>query len=216
MGSLRSQTCPPHEVIVVDASDEATFRKNEIALAQLETATKAEHVQAEPGLTRQRNIGVERAVEAVILFLDDDVVLSPTYVQDIVEGFERYPHALGLTGSILLERPPNRVAGRLRRLAGFRDFRSGDPTWLGEVGYVMKPAHDLPLHVLPGCNMAFRREVFDILELKFDESLPGYALAEDYIFSSQVRRFGPLLQLTAPKLFHNASSESCSPRKADA
>jgi hypothetical protein len=52
--------------------------------------------------------------------------------------------------------------------------------------------------------MAFRREVFEILELRFDESLSGYALAEDHIFSSQVRRFGPLMQLTSPQLFHNA------------
>ncbi len=203
--SLGCQTARPRQVIVVDASDLATFQTNELALSLLDDVTKVEHIPSASGLTRQRNIGVERAAEGLVVFLDDDVVLAPTYLEEIVKGFDRYPRALGLTGTILLERPPNRVAGRLRRLAGFRDFRSGEPTWLGEVGYVMQPSHDQELHVLPGCDMAFRREVFDLLELRFDESLSGYALAEDSIFSSQVRRFGPLLQLTAPKLFHNAT-----------
>lgn len=204
-GSISCQTSLPRQVIVVDASDLPTFHKNAQALAVLDELIHVEHVSATPNLTQQRNIGVERATESLILFLDDDVVLGPSYIQGIIEAFDRYPLALGLTGRILLERPPNRVSGRLRRLAGFRDFRSGKPTWSGEVAYVMQPDKDEELYVLPGCNMAYRREVFDVLGLRFDVSLSGYALAEDYIFSSQVRRFGSLIQLTTPTLFHNST-----------
>lgn len=202
--SVAYQSLLPHEVIVVDSSSQAEFTANEDSTRELSSVTQVKHLSAPPGLTKQRNIGVEQAVGEIILFIDDDVVLSPNYIERLLAGFDRYPHALGLTGSTLLEQPPGPLLSRFRRILGFRDFRTGEPTWLGEVGYIKSPSHDAQLHVLPGCNMAFRREVFDFLALRFDERLEGYGLAEDYIFTSQVRRYGALVQLESALLFHNA------------
>ena len=82
LGSLRHQTHPDVEIIVVDnASGDDTA-----ALGR-----RMAHVFADCGPERsaQRNHGAELATGEIVLFIDSDMVLEPTVLADIAATFER-------------------------------------------------------------------------------------------------------------------------------
>jgi glycosyltransferase involved in cell wall biosynthesis len=101
--SLRQQTHPPDEVLVVDGSpDDATA----LAVARFCADTGEARVRYLPvppeqrGLTRQRNWGLDRATGAVIAFLDDDVLLEPAYFAELLRVLDAQPAAVGVGGYI--------------------------------------------------------------------------------------------------------------------
>jgi GT2 family glycosyltransferase len=128
----------------------------------------------------------------ILFFLDDDVVLERDFVREIKKVFDSDPSGEvgGVAGDILEAR---KARGKrqwwqqlLRRLFFLSDYGSGEfrlsgfgtwPQGLDEIQYV---------ELLTGCEMAFRRKVFD--ELEFDERLTGYAYMEDVDFSYRVSR----------------------------
>ena len=82
LDSLVRQTVRPLEVIVVDASDEV----NTLEAFPSEYPFRLHHLRSlERSAARQRNQGADRAVGLVLLFLDDDVVLQATFVEEILK-----------------------------------------------------------------------------------------------------------------------------------
>jgi glycosyltransferase involved in cell wall biosynthesis len=190
LGSLAQQTRLPEELIVVDASE----RPDPGALERYRVATDGRcvvrHLTTAPGLPRQRNIGVRAARGTVVVFLDDDVVLFPPYLREIAAVYDA--DARGDVGGVggALDPDPTPAEGAVKRafrraflLEGYgtgRVKRSGHPE------YLFAPTEPTAVEFLSGCNMSFRREVFD--GLAFDERLDGYALGEDLQFSYRVSR----------------------------
>lgn len=120
-------------------------------------------VEPVPGVARARNRGLGEARGTVIAFLDDDCLVAPGWLATIRDEFARHPHD-GIGGRVELHDPtdqPITIRPSLDRR------RIDDPA---DVFYS-----------IPGCNMAFRREVFDRIA-GFDIVLgPGtpFAAAED-------------------------------------
>lgn len=85
--SLQSQTLLPDEVIIVDAS------RNDRSEAPIPEAFQSLPIRyfhtRTPGLTRQRNIGIRESTGDVLLFLDDDVILEPEYIEHVAAAFAR-------------------------------------------------------------------------------------------------------------------------------
>ncbi|NOX38384.1 MAG: glycosyltransferase family 2 protein, partial [Calditrichaeota bacterium] len=102
LNSLLEQTRLPQKIVIVDASEpfhtleefETRCRKKKIELLQ---------IKSKPGLTLQRNIGIEHASTEIVSFFDDDVILHKEYLQSIVEIFEADSGKRigGVTGKIL-------------------------------------------------------------------------------------------------------------------
>lgn len=94
LGSLRHQTHPDVEIIVVDnaSSDDTPALGRRMA-----------HVFADRGPERsaQRNHGAELATGEIVLFIDSDMVLEPTVLADIAATFEAQP---GIGAVIIPER----------------------------------------------------------------------------------------------------------------
>jgi glycosyltransferase involved in cell wall biosynthesis len=94
LGSLRHQTHPDVEIIVVDnaSSDDTPALGRRMA-----------HVFADRGPERsaQRNHGAELATGEIVLFIDSDMVLEPTVLADIAAIFEAQP---GIGAVIIPER----------------------------------------------------------------------------------------------------------------
>jgi hypothetical protein len=69
--------------------------------------------------------------------------------------------------------------------------------------YVAEPERELDVEFMPGCLMSARRDV--AARVRFDESLTGYALAEDEDFSYRLSREGRIRYVPQAVLEHRKS-----------
>ena len=111
-------------------------------------------VRRDEGAAHARNVGIERASGEKLVFLDDDSIPC--------EGFLR-------TASVALDAYPA-VAGRVVQPAD-APFRDLELPWYDQ-GDETKPTD-----LLPGCNMAIRREVLEAVG-GFDEETFGWGHEE--------------------------------------
>jgi GT2 family glycosyltransferase len=145
----------------------------------------------------------------VVVFLDDDVLLEPSYLAEIARLYaaDRVGTLGGVGGA---QHPdPTPREGALRRLATrvflLASYGRGIVKRSGRPEYLFAPREVTAVEFLSGCNMSYRREVFDTLA--FDERLNGYALGEDLQFSYRVSRRWRLLLTPDARLEHRQGSD---------
>ena len=194
---LAQQTLQPCEVLVVDSSD-----TDELGEHLRRTSPSRRYIHMGPGLTRQRNVGLEALLPCdYVLFLDDDVSLSDSFVEAVVRTFLAYPNAVGV-GARTSDNPvtPPRALERLMMLDSRRSgrlLRSG----------VNVPFRDrsgpYPVDWLPGCAMAYRHN--SMKGMRFDESRLGVGWGEDVDFSARIAVRGQLMIITEPPVVHAQS-----------
>jgi glycosyltransferase involved in cell wall biosynthesis len=186
---------PPVEVIVVDGSPGS---ESEIALRNLVAERglpfRLGYVRSQPGLTLQRNVGIDASKGEVLFFLDDDCLPRPGYFRIVRDLFraDAGERVGAIAGSIENEMGgPLDLRWRLRRALGLlpKDLESGrwDPIASSA------PRSLVPLFsgtretdILPGCAMSFRRRVLEAE--RFSGFFQGYAQGEDLEISMRVRR----------------------------
>lgn len=137
-------------------------------------------------LTKQRNEGVRKSKGDLICFLDDDILLQTSYLENIVGTFNLKQDAMAVTGNVKVEiykynflydlfanifLLSRRGLGRFR-ISGFPE------SYHENIDQIIKS------EVLHGCNMTIKREVFK--ELSFNEDLKGGMFGEDDWFSWQM------------------------------
>jgi GT2 family glycosyltransferase len=209
LGSLGGQTRPPAETVVVDASDEDASRRVVEVWAAGRPGARVHHLHAAPGLTHQRNVGIEAATADVVTFLDDDVILAPDYLARILDLFEANPALGGAEGAVATPRlgGRRRLANLFRRAFLMNSLGSGRGVRRsGFVVYDPWPRAVQPVTSLVGCNMSYRTEV--VRRFRFDEWFDGYGLFEDQDFSWRVGRTHRLVQTPHARLEHRLSSVS--------
>lgn len=146
--SLRRQSLLPSEVIlVVDHNDDlAHFARD--TFPDVRVITNEE----KRGLSGARNTGIRIARGDVIAFLDDDAAASPVWLETMISHYDD-PSVQGVGGSataIWTGGP------RPRWLPAEFD-------WVVGCTYVGQPTRIAPVRNLVGCNMSFRRGVFDLV-----------------------------------------------------
>jgi len=203
--SLVAQTVLPQELCVVDASEVADAREEVQGLCR-EAGLKLDYVHpAPPGLTVQRNLGVDRTTGDPVFFIDDDVWMAPDVHEEVLAEYARWGPELGGVRGIWLNPP---AAGRLsvawRRFFGMETWRpeaSGRmrPGFFTDVATTSKDVRRVESFV--GWFMSFRREVFE--HERFDENLADYGFKEDADFSYRVVKRGyVLVQTPRAKIQH--------------
>lgn len=158
--SLSKQTYPRIEIIVVDnASTRDDTRK--IAESQRVRYEREDR----KGLDFARNRGIRESSGSFIAFADDDVMVSPQWVDELVRGFsdESIVCVTGLTMPAELRTE----AQLLFEKYGTGGFRRGYVSRVVDRFSIPPPAASA---VGAGANMAFRKEIFDHIGL-FDEAL---------------------------------------------
>src|SRR5579872_6041870 len=90
--SLLRQTRWPDELILVDQSSEKSFIK------PIPIQLRHIHDPSIRGLTEARNAGMAIANGSIWLFLDDDVILEPTFIQELLAAYS--PDVTGVSGII--------------------------------------------------------------------------------------------------------------------
>lgn len=211
IGSLLRQTRRPGELIVVDdGALDALPLAAECAAADIACLYRR---KAAPGLTRSRNLGIGLAGGDILLFLDDDVVLAPGFIEHISTLYEQDPgHTIGGVGGVVVNHPPLTLGRRLRHWldilllnSGTREGRvlpSGFCTSFGETGAPVTAVQ--AVEFLSGCAMSYRREV--CAALRFDEEhYLRYSYGEDKDYSYRVSRRWRLLLHPAATLLHRQS-----------
>jgi GT2 family glycosyltransferase len=131
----------------------------------------------EPGKCRIQNCAMSLARGEIVVFLDDDVVVAPDYVNAVERFFNHYPQFSAMGGRILPAEDPHAIAGPA---APYLDLPTMD---FGE--------QVLEIRGVIGANMAFRASALRAVG-PFDERLgPGAAGHEEETeFSQRLRRMG--------------------------
>lgn len=154
LATIAQQTLEPHrfELIVVDnhsTDDTAQIAKTFIANHPQLHARYC--FEANKGLSYARNRGVQEAQSPIVNYVDDDALLSPGYLQEMLQFFSTHPQAVGAGGKVIPKyedgREPAWMSKYLNGFIGKIDF--------GEQVQQFTPAMKYPV----GCNMAYKREV---------------------------------------------------------
>ena len=196
--SIAWQETPCSEVLVIDDSDPDGRERTRCIAASVDAPVEV-LTKETPGLTASRNLAIERTAGDLTMFLDDDIVLRPDYVTEMVAAFRADPELVGAGGSVDDDHPygwqwlraalmvPGRATGQV--------YPSGWSTQLPRGG------RSGPVQHLIGCNMVYRTEV--LRRYRFDERFHGYGLGEDLEFSHRLHLDGHRLTCVgAARLWH--------------
>ena len=115
--SLKSQTRPPREIIVID--DGSRDRTGEIAEANGAAVVRMAH----RGPARGRNVGAARATGDVLVFLDGDMACAPAFLERLVAPMDSPEVAGTFTRDIYIGNLENRWASAYAALRSLRDGR---------------------------------------------------------------------------------------------
>jgi GT2 family glycosyltransferase len=144
IASLQGQTQQPEEVIVV--VDHSPTLERDLRHLRGVVVIRNRHGR---GLSGARNSGLEVARGDVIAFLDDDAVAEPDWLARLYSWYWA-PAVIGVGGRIVPAwdrgRPP---------------WFPPEFDWVVGCSYVGLPDSAAPVRNLIGCNMSFRREVFE-------------------------------------------------------
>lgn len=140
--SLRHQTVPPREVIIVVDYNEALLKR---VREHITDVIAIENRRAK-GASGSRNTGVEIAQGTVVAFLDDDVLAEPTWLEQLLAPYDD-PTIVGVGGKI----DPFWMG---RRPFWFPD----EFTWVVGCTFRGMPAEIAPNRI--AANMSVRRDIF--------------------------------------------------------
>ncbi|NJL45591.1 MAG: glycosyltransferase family 2 protein [Leptolyngbyaceae cyanobacterium SM2_3_12] len=188
--SLLAQDYPAYEVVVVDQTPVHQPATQRLLNSLEETGQITLHRVSWASLPAARNLGIEHSGGEILLFIDDDVVLPPGYLYAHARTFQQRPEVGAVAG---------RVFDRMK-LSEQKDLeidylppQAMDP---GIAWYYLDLVHTTqPQRVLTsrGCNMSFRRELFDKHGLRFDERFYGSAVREESDFCLHIRATGYMI-----------------------
>lgn len=190
--SIEVQTRTPDELIIVDASINQDF-KSEL----LETFNKLniKYLHTNPGLTKQRNLGIQASSGDIIVFFDDDVILNSQYLFYIEKIFiEDSENKIGGAMVKFIDANKSSLGFKLDQLYSKIFFLTSEgdgklkPSGFPTHPFTLNYDNPIEVEVLSGAQMAYRREVFKY-EM-FDETLSNYSYLEDADFSYRVFKKG--------------------------
>ena len=167
--SLELQSLFTEEILVVLDPDEELIN---FYKSKLPKTTKLV-ISEKKGLSNARNAGIRAAKGEIVAFIDDDAVAESDWLENLVKNYDD-PSVVGVGGLIT----PKWKGKRPK-------WFSAELNWVVGCSYLGLPKKKAFVRNVIGCNMSFRRTVFDKI---------GY-------FKSDVGRFGKnLLGSEEPEL----------------
>jgi len=171
-------------------------------------------IQDDGPLAKIRNQGADKAKGEILVFIDDDVVCPPTWLEAIVSVFSKLPQVGGVSGPAIIpaKYKANRDITRFKLIKRLYDtiFLEGKANLPGLItkagtwttGAMEDVAYEGEVDYLEACNMAFRKEVFYDAG-KFDETFRGVGDWSEPDLAFRVReRYYKLWFSQSAKCFH--------------
>lgn len=197
--SIVSQTFKNWEIIIIDDASNNT----PIKLEQDER-TRYYRLNERSGSGYARNFGVEHCNGEFILFVDDDVLIDPTYIASLLRVFEERPDAGSVGGRLTYVKE-----GKYRNSKAFYDTPVRFGRFSGEVlgGFDRKTEGVVEVPVLHVVSL-LKRE--DFLTLGgFDElTYVGNRYREETDFFMRIRKTGKKLFYCPTALVYHFDVES--------
>jgi glucosyl-dolichyl phosphate glucuronosyltransferase len=143
VGSVRTQTLAPREIVVVVDNNDALRERAVREIAGVTVLANAK----QPGLSGGRMTGAEHTTAPVIAFLDDDAAADPRWLEELLEAY-RDPVVLGAGGPVepLWQAPPP-------------SWFPGEFRWVVGCTYVGMHVRDGRIRNPIGTNMSVRADV---------------------------------------------------------
>lgn len=227
LDSVKRQSYYPDEILVIDGSpDDQT--ETVLHGEKYQNLTYYKVDEANRGLTRQRNFGIQKVAQdsEIVCFLDDDTVLEPNYFEEICKTHQEYPQALGVGGYITNEVHWQKVShDYLPKIDefyfdGYKRVDGSRFVWRKKFGldtnvppgFLPEFSHGRSISFLPpsgkvyeveqlmGGVSSFKKEVFQ--KFQFSTYFEGYGLYEDADFTLRLSQAGKLYVNTAARLGH--------------
>lgn len=173
---LERQTLRPDGVVVIGVNPE------DVDGVEAASDLPVEALLWDIGSSAQRNRGLHHIYGRAdfALFLDDDFIPVPSYLEDMVKLFEARPDIAGMTGRMI----EDGIHGT--------GIAFADAVALAEQDVAAEVPSLEPRQGLYGCNMAIRLEAAK--GIRFDERLKLYGWQEDIDFSYQIGKRGLLVK----------------------
>lgn len=209
--SLVAQTVKVDEVIIIDASrDRATHDMVTNDSWELKGLNCRYLRYSQPNAAAQRNFGVEQSSGEWLLFLDDDVELTDTWVEEMLRPM-RDDLSVAATLGALINQPfttPTPLWRLYYRLiAGLKPEEAQGMVVGAAVisGFTSECDDCRPVEWLGGGDCAIRRSAF-IQVGGFAPYFTGPSPGEDIDLGYRISRRWPVLFVPSAKLYHHAAA----------
>jgi len=216
LNSLLAQTILPHEVIIVDQSEDSETEKLIIEERPVFLTKRVDLKyirERKESANHARNVGWRATVGNIVLFLDDDMILDKQYISEILEVYREHPNAIGVQGtwngwpywkgtstiSIMFN--------CIRKVFLVTHYERDSQKVLASGGvivpYPLTKAIEAEI-IYPGLP-SFKREIVN--DFHFDENLKGYSWGEEF-FTIKLNQFYPHSLYVTPfaKSIHDHAS----------
>ncbi|MCR9059420.1 MAG: glycosyltransferase family 2 protein [Roseibium album] len=228
---MLAQTRPPSQMIVVDSSDTPELSRAVVEANAKRFDFEIEYHVSEPGMTKQRNIGLALVKHEVVMFPDDDSLMFDDTMAGIMEIYDRDEE--GVVGGVCSAEAtqlPESVRSKAQETYNQNSEDKLRKAVAGIRFYVERHAIKSPFIVvarqkmakLPipgwldefnavrvewatGFRMSFRTAL--IREISFDEKLGRYAAYEDTDVSFEVLDSKLLIGANRAQIYHYKSPE---------
>lgn len=176
------------EILVVDQTQQHE-PETQAYLDDLAIAQKIQLYRLDwASLPGARNYGVRRATGEIIVFIDDDVQLTPDFLATHVKNYVQNPEIGAVAGRVFDRMKLGDSGGELQIEDLPPEAMDAGIAWYHvDLVHTIKPQQVITAR---GCNMSFRREIFTKHGLKFDERFCGSAVREESDFCLRLRQTG--------------------------
>lgn len=207
--SVAQQSVQPHEIIIVDGSDDNdTAKVCESGIDNL--ASKICYFRAKKlGAAVQRNQAIAAATQGVIWLLDDDILLEPNCLQQLWNGLQTNPKVGGINAMITNQQysPPGRVSRLLFEILAGQKQESYAGKCIGPALNLLPEDKEnmpefVPVEWLNTTCVLYRREA--VPDPLFPPNFTGYSLMEDVTLSLIVGKKWQLLNGRTARIFHDS------------
>ena len=143
--SVRQQNTPAGEIIVVIDHNPDLYQMAQVQFPDIRVIEN----RWSPGLSGARNSGAESANQPVVVFMDEDATAEQDWLTWLLRNYQD-EQVIGVGGTV----EPNWLG---KRPAWFPD----EFAWVVGCTYKGLPETNKAVRNMLGCNMSFRREVFE-------------------------------------------------------
>jgi len=211
--SMEAQISKPYEVIIVD--DDLPNQTAEPVAKEFirHGKLKINYIINNYGVKwpATRNIGVRAAAADIFAFIDDDVILPPNWLTEIIKCYEETgaDGVGGCTYNLIPFTDGNSSKTPFADGFSYRFISAIRPLFfyhklgkLNPLGFAWAPVNlpvnrYKPVDYFLGSNMTFRREVFRLYE--FDASYQGTGYADELDFCTKLTRQGKKRLVYSPQ-----------------
>lgn len=202
--SVHKQTLLPNEIIIVD---DGNLETEKVKKAIGNGIGFQYHKKTQPSLSASRNKGARMAAHEFILFLDDDVILEPNFIEEIMRVYkeDKKGNLGGVAGIIVNTEHKPKLFDYWERIFL---MNLGRPAAILPWGFhtrMIGIKDTIPADWIPGGLACFRREVFENFQLydfqEFGHKSGRHGLA-DIEFGFRVRQKYRMAVTPHARLYH--------------